>query len=140
MIARPAPRAAGRAATPCRRQDTVPQVTLSEAHPPRGPARSRLRPGAGRRSTTPSGGGGRRCATFVLPVGHRLGLDATKYSTEFFNIGTGRATRTEAVKATLEAANYELFSVRKFADLGRTKAELESAEAGEVEQRFRPRC
>jgi hypothetical protein len=33
-------------------------------------------------------------------------------------------------------ANYEVFSLRKFAELGRTRAELASAEAGELEQRF----
>jgi outer membrane protein TolC len=34
------------------------------------------------------------------------------------------------------SANYEVFSLRKFAELGRTRAELSSAEAGELEQRF----
>ena len=79
---------------------------------------------------------GRRAAlaVFVLPS-LSASIDATKYSTEFFNIGTGR-TQDAAVNATLEA-RYELFSGRKFADLGRTAAELESAEAGELEQRFR---
>ncbi|MDQ3208282.1 MAG: TolC family protein, partial [Gemmatimonadota bacterium] len=32
--------------------------------------------------------------------------------------------------------NYEIFSLRKFAELSRTKADLASAEAGELEQRF----
>jgi outer membrane protein len=79
---------------------------------------------------------GRRAAlaVFVLPS---LGatIDATRYSTEFFNIGTGREQR-EAVNATFQA-RYDLFSARKIADLGRTRAELESAEAGELDQRFR---
>jgi outer membrane protein len=35
------------------------------------------------------------------------------------------------------SANYEIFSLRKFAELPRSKAELASAEAGELEQRFR---
>ena len=68
---------------------------------------------------------GRRAAlaVFVLPsLG--VSIDATRYSTEFFNIGTGR-NQSDA------------FNARKLADLGRTRAELESADAGELEQRFR---
>jgi outer membrane protein len=79
---------------------------------------------------------GRRAAlaVFVLPS---LGasIDATRYSTEFFNIGTGR-NQSDAVNATFQAS-YDLFNARKLADLGRTRAELESADAGEIEQRFR---
>jgi outer membrane protein TolC len=79
---------------------------------------------------------GRRAAlaVFVLPA-LTASLDATKYSTDFFNVGTGRP-QPEAVNATLQAS-YDLFSARKFSDLGRTRAELESAEATQVEQRFR---
>jgi outer membrane protein TolC len=79
---------------------------------------------------------GRRAAlaVFVLPS-LTASIDATKYSTEFFNIGTGR-NQAEAVNATIEA-RYDLFNARKFTDLGRTGAELESAHAGELEQRFR---
>jgi outer membrane protein len=79
---------------------------------------------------------GRRAAlaVFVLPS-LTASLDATKYSTEFFNIGTGR-NQAEAVNATLQAS-YDLFSARKFTDLGRTRAELEGAQATELEQRFR---
>ena len=79
---------------------------------------------------------GRRAAlaVFVLPS-LTASIDATKYSTEFFNIGTGR-NQAEAVNGTIEA-RYDLFNARKFTDLGRTGAELESAHAGELEQRFR---
>jgi outer membrane protein len=79
---------------------------------------------------------GRRAAlaVFVLPA-ITASLDATKYSTDFFNVGTGRS-QPEAVNATLQAS-YDLFSARKFSDLGRTRAELESAEASQIEQRFR---
>ncbi len=79
---------------------------------------------------------GRRAAlaVFVLPS-LTASIDATKYSTEFFNIGTNR-NQAEAVNATIEA-RYDLFNVRKFTNLGRTRAELESAQAGELEQRFR---
>jgi outer membrane protein TolC len=79
---------------------------------------------------------GRRAAlaVFVLPS-LTASIDATKYSTEFFNVGTGR-NQAEAVNATF-TASYELFSVRKFTDLSRTRAELEGAAAGELQQRFR---
>jgi outer membrane protein TolC len=79
---------------------------------------------------------GRRAAlaVFVLPS-LTASLDATKYSTEFFNIGTNR-NQAEAVNATLEA-RYDIFNARKFTDLGRTRAELESAQSSELEQRFR---
>jgi outer membrane protein len=79
---------------------------------------------------------GRRAAlaVFVLPS-LTASIDATKYSTEFFNIGTGR-NQAEAVNATIEA-RYDLFNARKLTDLGRTGAELESAHAGQLEQRFR---
>ena len=79
---------------------------------------------------------GRRAAlaVFVLPS-LTASIDATKYSTEFFNIGTGQ-NQDKAVNATFEA-RYELFSGQKIADLGRTSAELESAQASELSQRFR---
>jgi len=79
---------------------------------------------------------GRRAAlvVFVLPS-LTASIDATKYSTEFFNVGTGR-NQAEAVNGAIQA-RYDLFSARKFADLGRTRAELEGAEATELEQRFR---
>jgi outer membrane protein TolC len=79
---------------------------------------------------------GRRAAlaVFVLPS-LTATIDATKYSTEFFNVGTGR-NQAEAVNGTLQA-RYDLFSARKLTDLGRTGAELESAQATELEQRFR---
>jgi outer membrane protein TolC len=78
---------------------------------------------------------GRRAAlaVFVLPS-LSASIDATKYSTEFFNIGTGR-NQAEAVNATFQA-RYDLFTARKFTDLGRTRAELEGAHASELEQRF----
>jgi outer membrane protein TolC len=79
---------------------------------------------------------GRRAAlaVFILPS-LTASIDATKFSTEFFNVGTGR-NQAEAVNASL-TASYDLFSLRKFTDLSRTRAELEGAEATELEQRFR---
>ena len=64
-----------------------------------------------------------------------LGLDETKYSTEFFN-PADPTNPTSTLVVGSATANYEVFSLRKFAELGRTKAELASAEAGELEQRF----
>ncbi len=80
---------------------------------------------------------GRRAArlAFILPS-VEVGLDETKYSQAFFNpADPGNPTSTLVVgRAT---ANYEVFSLRKFAELSRTRAEVETAEAGELEQRFR---
>lgn len=61
-------------------------------------------------------------------------LDYIKYSQPFINFGTFRQSSTSST-FTL-SAQYELFSLRKFTDLGRTQAELESATATEVQQRF----
>lgn len=79
---------------------------------------------------------GRRAArlAFVLPAVNAE-LDLTRYSAEFFNLGTGQP-QSSAVTGTL-TATYELFRLRKFTDLSATRAGLESAEASELEQRFR---
>ncbi len=79
---------------------------------------------------------GRRAArlAFVIPS-LTAELDATKYSADFFNIGTGAAAST-SVNARL-TANYELFSLRKFTDLTSSGAALEGAQATELQQRFR---
>lgn len=65
---------------------------------------------------------GRRAAVlaFIVPS-LVVSLDATKYSTAFFNIGIGEPTNN-AVNFRANAA-YELISVRKITDLGFTKAE-----------------
>jgi outer membrane protein TolC len=62
------------------------------------------------------------------------GMDLTKYDTKFFNFGTLQLSNT-SVTGHLDA-RYELFSMRKFTELGRTQAELENASATEVQQRF----
>jgi outer membrane protein len=64
-----------------------------------------------------------------------LGLDETKYSTEFFN-PSDPANPTSTLVVGSARADYEVFSLRKFSELGRTRAEVASAEAGELEQRF----
>jgi outer membrane protein len=75
-----------------------------------------------------------RLAFFVPSV--ELGLDETKYSQAFFN-PADPGTPTSTLVVGRASANYEVFSLRKFAELSRTRADLESAEAGELEQRFR---
>jgi len=64
-----------------------------------------------------------------------LGLDQTKYSESFFN-PADPANPTQTLVVARASANYEIFSLRKFSELSRTKADLASAEASELEQRF----
>jgi outer membrane protein TolC len=79
---------------------------------------------------------GRRNAmmAFVIPSVD-LQMNWTNYSTAFFNIGTGQAQLNQ-VQGSL-TANYEIISVRKITELGRTRADLEAASANEVQQRYR---
>lgn len=112
--------------------DSLPRVTLGEAIQ----RATRLDPNYVRAlGQVDNAEWGRRAAiaVFILPS-LSASIDATKYSTEFFNIGTGRPQNASVI-ASLQA-RYELFSGRKLADLGRTAAELDQAEAGELEQRF----
>ena len=70
---------------------------------------------------------GRRAAVlafFVPTIG--LGLDQTRYSTEFFN-PSDPANPTSTLVVGSARADYEVFSIRKIAELGRTKAEVASA-------------
>jgi outer membrane protein TolC len=115
------------------RPDTVPQVTLREAIR----RSARLDPDYVRAlGNIENAEWGRRAAVlaFFVPT-LSLGLDQTKYSTEFFN-PANPANPTSTLVVGSASANYEVFSLRKFAELGRTRAELASAEAGELEQRF----
>jgi len=79
---------------------------------------------------------GRRAAmlAFFIPTVD-LSLDQTKYSQSFFN-PSDPANPTQTLVVARASADYEIFSLRKFAELSRTKADLASAEAGELEQRF----
>jgi outer membrane protein TolC len=114
-------------------RDTVPQVTLGDAlH-----RSARLDPDYVRAlGRIDNAEWGRRAAmlAFVLPS-VSVGLDETKYSQAFFN-PADPATPTSTLVVGRATASYEVFSLRKFAELGRTRAELASAEAGELEQRF----
>jgi outer membrane protein len=80
---------------------------------------------------------GRRAAmlAFFVPT-IDLGIDETKYSQEFFN-PANPANPTSTLVVGRASANYEIFSLRKFAEVSRSKADLAGAEAGELEQRFR---
>jgi outer membrane protein len=80
---------------------------------------------------------GRRAAmlAFFVPT-IALGIDETKYSQEFFN-PANPANPTSTLVVGRASANYEIFSLRKFAEVSRSKADFASAEAGELEQRFR---
>jgi outer membrane protein len=79
---------------------------------------------------------GRRAAmlAFVVPA-ITVGLDETKYSESFFN-PADPANPTSTLVVGRASADYEIFSLRKFSEISRTKAELASADAGELEQRF----
>ncbi len=80
---------------------------------------------------------GRRAAMLAFFVPSvELGLVETKYSESFFN-PADPANPTSTLVVGRASANYEIFSLRKFSELSRTKAELASAEAGELEQRFK---
>lgn len=111
----------------------MPQVTLEEAlrraarvHPEYVAASGRVDDAAWQRRSAWS--------AFVLPS-LTASSSATTYSEDFFNIGTGRPAST-IVDARLEA-RYDLFTGgAKFFEVGRASAELNAAEARELEARF----
>jgi outer membrane protein len=113
--------------------DTVPAITLDEAIR----RSSRLDPDYVQAlGEIDNAEWGRRAAMLAFFVPSlSVGLDETKYSTEFFN-PSDPANPTSTLVVGTARADYEVFSLRKFAELGRTRAELASAEAGELEQRF----
>jgi outer membrane protein TolC len=113
--------------------DSAPRITLAEALR----RSARLDPdyvrALGQIEDAEWGRRAARLAFFVPSV--ELGLTETKYSQAFFN-PADPATPTSTLVVGRASANYEVFSLRKFAELSRTKAEVETAEAGELEQRF----
>ena len=113
--------------------DSVPRITLSEAIR----RSARLDPDYVQAlGDIDNAEWGRRAAMLAFFVPSlSVGLDQTKYSTDFFN-PSDPANPTSTLVVGSASANYEIFSLRKFAELGRTRAELASAEAGELEQRF----
>jgi multidrug efflux system outer membrane protein len=113
-------------------EDSIPRVTLGEALQ----RATRLNPdyvqALGRVGEAEWARTAARLA-FLIPAVN-LNLDATRYSTAFFNIGTGSDQQTSVVGTA--TASYELFSLRKITDLSRTSAELDQAAATEVQRRF----
>lgn len=112
--------------------DSVPVVTLTEALE----RAVRLRPdyvrALGAVAEADWGRTAARLAFFVPSAS--VSLDYAKYSKAFFNIGTFNQSSTSSTFNL--GASYDLFSARKFAELGRSAAELEAATASEVQQRF----
>jgi outer membrane protein TolC len=118
------------AATPV--TDTLPRMTLAQAIS----RATRLDPNYVRAlGQVDNAEWGRRAAiaAFVLPS-ISVFVNATKYSVDQFNIGTSRPQDVSVIADA--TARYELFSGRKLADLGRTAAEVDQAEATELQQRF----
>jgi outer membrane protein TolC len=114
-------------------RDSLPEVTLAEALQ----RATRLAPDYVRAlGQVENAEWSRRAArmAFIVPA-ITAEVDATKYSTEFFNVGTGQPQSTAVNSRVI--GSYELFRWGKFTDLSATRAELESAEAGALEQRFR---
>jgi outer membrane protein TolC len=113
--------------------DSVPQITLGEAIR----RSARLDPdyvqALGQIDNAEWGRRAAMLAFFVPSV--EVGLDETKYSQSFFN-PANPSNPTSTLVIGRARADYEVFSLRKFAELSRTKAELASAEAGELEQRY----
>jgi outer membrane protein TolC len=113
-------------------QDTLPRVTLNEALE----RATRLDPNYVQAlGTVTTAEWGRRAAmlAFIVPS-LDLQLDYSKYSTGFFNIGTLQQSSTSSNFQA--SASYEIFSMRKFSEVGRSRAALESAEAGGLQARF----
>jgi outer membrane protein TolC len=114
-------------------QDSVPRITLKEAIQ----RSAQLDPDYVRAlGQIDNAEWGRRAAmlAFLVPS-VELGLNETKYSQGFFN-PANPANPTSTLVVGQARADYEVFSLRKFSELSRTKADLASAEAGELEQRF----
>jgi outer membrane protein TolC len=113
--------------------DSIPRITLDEAIR----RSTRLDPNYVRAlGQMDDAEWGRRAAVlaFVLPS-LQVGLDETKYNQAFFN-PANPANPTSTLVVGRASAQYQL-SFRKFSELSRTRAEIASADAGEVEQRYK---
>jgi len=113
--------------------DSLPTVTLAEALQ----RAARLDPNYVRAlGQVDNAAWARRAAwsAMVLPS-LSVTTDYTNFTLSQFNVGIGAQAKTSAT-ARLDA-RFELFTgFRKMADLSRTGADLESAHAGELQQRF----
>jgi outer membrane protein len=113
--------------------DTIPRITLADAIR----RSARLDPDYVRAlGQIENAEWGRRAAILAFFVPSiQLGLEQTEYSQGFFN-PADVTNLTSTLVVGRASANYEVFSLRKFSELSRTKADIASAEAGELEQRF----
>lgn len=113
--------------------DTLPRVTLSEALQ----KSAQLDPNYVRAlGTVHNAAWARRAAlsAMILPS-LTVTADYTNYTIDQFNVGTGSPAR--AIATMRMDARYELLTGgRKIADLARTAADQDAAEAGELQQRF----
>ncbi|HEV8149114.1 MAG TPA: TolC family protein [Gemmatimonadales bacterium] len=113
--------------------DSLPMVTLAEALQ----RAARLDPNYVRALGAVDNATWARRAAFsalVLPS-VTAGADYTEFTIQQFNVGTGSPAKTSATMRL--DARFELFTgLRKLSDLSRTGADLESAEAGETQQRY----
>jgi outer membrane protein TolC len=113
--------------------DTLPRITLADALR----RAARLDPNYVRALGAVDNAAWARRAAFsamILPS-VSVGSDYTSFSTSQFNVGTGAPARSSAT-ARIDA-RFELFAGgRKFATLSQAGADLESARAGEDQQRF----
>lgn len=116
------------------RADSIPRITLSEAIRRSAQFDPQYVRALGQIADAEWGRRAAMLAFFVPSV--ELGLDETKYSRGFFN-PANPANPTSTLVVGRASARYEVFSLRKFTELSRTKAEITNAEAGELEQRFR---
>ncbi len=112
--------------------DTLPVVTLSQAIGQASRLDANYVQALGDVSSAEWGRRAARIA-FVLPS-VSVSTDFTRYSSAFFNIGTG-ALQNKSVTARVDA-QYELFSLRKLAELSRSGATLDAARAQEQQARF----
>ena len=115
------------------RQDSLPRVTLAEALQ----RAARLDPNyVAALGAVDNAAWARRAARIAMVMPSiNLTSDYTRFSIEQFNVGTNQLASSNAnVRAD---ARFELFTgLRKTSELSRTSADLESAQAGELQQRY----
>jgi outer membrane protein TolC len=112
---------------------TVPMVTLAEARRLSGTVDPGVIAARGRVET--SAWERRAAVTGLFTPNVTAGTSYTRFSDPFFNFGTGEIS-PNATSATLQAS-YELFGFRKIAELKRSRASLDNAEANETAASFR---
>jgi outer membrane protein len=120
-------------AGPLARSDSLPSITLAEALQ----RAARLDPDYVQAlGSVDNAAWARRAAlsAMVLPS-ITVSTDYTRYTIDQFNVGTGERVKSSAT-ARIDA-RFELFTgFRKISELNRTGADLEGAQAGEVQQRY----